>query len=408
MDAQTTVDTHALVYAKERSLFALSVLIGSIAWIALVVGTLGIALVYALFGLLAFLLAHSALISHLRGSGVRITAEQFPDLHARLLHCCRTLGIDTPPEAYLLQAGGSFNAFATRFLGRNFVVLFSDVVDALEDDPDAINFYFGHELGHLHRKHLQWAPLLWPAGMLPLLGAAYSRSREYTCDGYGAACCGSPQSVAHGIAALAAGHRRWRVLNVDAFQRQALDSGGFWMSFNELIADYPWLSKRMARRLTHDYRPPSRHGLAWMLAAVVPRLGGGGAGGMLVTLFAVGILAAVAVPAYQDYTVRARVTEGLRQADSVKTAVAQHYAEHQSACASNDECALPAPETLGNDVVESIAVGDDASVTVTYGLPAIASRTVVFEPSLDASGTLTWRCTGGTLEAKYRPSACRE
>jgi hypothetical protein len=58
------------------------------------------------------------------------------------------------PEAYLLQMGGMLNAFATRFLGRDFLVLYSDVVDGLADNPDALNFYIGHEIGHIKRKHL--------------------------------------------------------------------------------------------------------------------------------------------------------------------------------------------------------------------------------------------------------------
>ena len=61
------------------------------------------------------------------------------------------------------------------------------------------------------------------------------------------------------VTALAAGHRRWRTLNVEAYRHQAVESGGFWMSFHELVADYPWLSKRMARVTVPDYRPPSRH-----------------------------------------------------------------------------------------------------------------------------------------------------
>ena len=81
------------------------------------------------------------------------------------------------------------NAFATRFFGRNFVVLLSDVVDAMEAQPDGINFYIGHEIGHLKRQHLRWSALLAPASFVPLLGAAYARAREYTCDRHGFHAC---------------------------------------------------------------------------------------------------------------------------------------------------------------------------------------------------------------------------
>src|SRR5690606_41514513 len=111
------------------------------------------------------------------------------------------------PSFTLFPCTTLFRSFATRFLGRDFVVLFSSVVDAMEDNPDAINFYMGHELCHIQRRHLTRGPFLWPASILPLLGAAYSRAREYTCDQYGRACCDDPQSALQGLTLLAAGER---------------------------------------------------------------------------------------------------------------------------------------------------------------------------------------------------------
>ena len=105
-----------------------------------------------------------------------------------------------------MQGGGVLNAFATRFLGRNYVVLLSDIVDAMEEHPDGVSFYFGHELGHIRRHHLTGnllrAPVLW----LPLIGAAYSRAKESTCDRHGRACCASPE--VGGPGAGGAGGRR--------------------------------------------------------------------------------------------------------------------------------------------------------------------------------------------------------
>lgn len=408
MDVQVTADPIALVYNNERKLFILSAVIGILAWALIIVGTVGIALVYVLLGFLIFLFAHSALISYLRGTGVQITAEQFPDLHARIIFCCQKLGVHVPPDAYLIHADGAFNAFATRFLGRNFIVLFSNVVDALEEESEAINFYIGHELGHIHRKHLQWAPVLWPAGLLPLLGAAYSRAREYTCDSYGAACCANRESVARGIAALAAGDRRWRTLNVKAYQNQARESGHFWMSFHELTGDYPWLTKRMSRIMTPGYRPPGRNIFAWLLASFIPRLGSGGGASLLVTVAIVGILAAVAIPAYQDYTIRAKVTEGLSLGSAAKVAVSEYYAANKSACESNEACSLASANDLSSNTVRRVEVGQNSAVTIEFTVKQIDAQTIVLEPHLNDAGELQWTCTGGSLDAKYRPSSCRK
>jgi hypothetical protein len=195
------------------------------------------------------------------------------------------------------------------------VVLYSDVVDALEQRPDAINFYIGHELGHIARSHLVWAPLLWPAGLLPLLGAAYSRAREYTCDRHGLRCTKSWGDAVLGMAALAAGEKRWKTINLKQYLEQAKATSGFWMSFHELTGDYPWLVKRIAavkslaqgEKVSH----PGRNPLAWLLALFVPRIGiAGGAGSILIVVAIVGILAAIAIPAYQEYMARAQMSGG--------------------------------------------------------------------------------------------------
>ena len=182
-----------LVYPRERTLGTVTLVLGVHRLAAVIVGTVGIALVYLLIGFLFYLFAQSALIAWLRGNGVLLSAQQLPDLRERFDACCARLGLDADkPEAYLLQGGGVLNAFATRFLGRHYVVVLSDIVDAVQAHPDGINFYFGHELGHVRMKHLTgWllrAPVLW----LPLLGAAYSRAKESTCDRHGAPAASRP------------------------------------------------------------------------------------------------------------------------------------------------------------------------------------------------------------------------
>ncbi len=263
-----------LIYKNEKVLFRIAAIISACFWIALTVGTFGIVLIYLLFGYLFFLFAHSAFISHLKGSGVRISADQFPDLYDKLTKSCSKVGLKEIPEAYLLRTD-YFNALATKFLGRHFVVLFTDVVDALADQPGAIDFYIGHELGHIHRKHLTWSAFIMPASVLPLLGAAHRRAEEYTCDRYGVACCQSEEDIKAAIAAIAAGDTRWKSINVDAYLRQIEYTSGFWMSFNELTSDYPWLTKRMATSLAfnkgEEIQHPKRHTLAWVISFFIPR-----------------------------------------------------------------------------------------------------------------------------------------
>ena len=289
------------LYGNESTLFSLMAIISILTWVVLTIVTVGLVwlLLLLLYGV--GLAAFSYFISHVRGNGVRVTADQFPDLHARFTACCTIVELAPPPQFYLLTGNGVLNAFATRFLRRNYVVLYSDIVDALDDDPAALNFYIGHELGHIVQRHLihHWW-LIW-ARWLPLLATAYSRAREYSCDQYGLLCTDNQRSAIHAMAVLAAGRRRWKDLNVAAYIAQREQSGGFWMALNELTAPYPWLCKRVARvALGQQATAPRRHPLAWALAALVPNTGFGLIGGLLLYVYALMVVLPFAMGRHQS------------------------------------------------------------------------------------------------------------
>jgi Zn-dependent protease with chaperone function len=272
-----TKAVNVLPYRNEDPLFWISVYLAATLWIFLVIFTFGMIIPIMLFiGLLGWF-GHSLLITWIKGNAVKITPEQFPDLHALYLQTCARLGIHKRPELYLAQADGMLNAIATRFMRRDYVVLLSGVVDALEDRPQAIKFYMGHELAHIKRKHLSRHWWLWPAMIYPLLAPAYSRAKEYTCDRYGFASCDNLDDAKRALAVLAAGPERWKTINIAAFESQAQETGGFWMAVNELTADYPWLCKRMMVLENRNAVFPRRNFFAWMIALLSPRMGYGGA-----------------------------------------------------------------------------------------------------------------------------------
>lgn len=397
----------SLVYRNEPPLFAIALILSLLAWLLVLVGTLGIALVYAGFAFIAYLFIQSAAISYLRGNATQISAGQFPDLHLRVGECAAKLGVSPAPDAYLLHGNGVFNAFATRFLGRNFIVLMSDVVDALEAEPESINFYIGHELGHIRRSHLLWGPLLFPASILPLLGAAYSRAREYTCDLHGLACCTSAAIASRGLAALAAGGRRWKSLDAGRYVGQIESSAGFWMSFHELIASYPWLAKRMARVLGEEQaaRIPRRSFFAYVLALFVPRFGtAGGAASGLIVIAMIGILAAVALPAYRDYTVRAQVQDALGDADRAGAAVAEFY--------NRTGLVPPSLETVGfaaaSPTVRGVTITQQGILRIELAASPLEGRAFLLVPALDQEKKIAWKCAPGDVEPRYLPARCRQ
>lgn len=401
-----------LVYKNEKTLFGIMLVLSVLLWIVLVVGTVGLALVYGLFFFLIYCFAQSALISHIKGTGVQITEQQFPDLHRQISACCDKLGQHQQPDAYLMQMGGAFNAFATRFFGRDFLVLYSDVVDALADNPDALNFYIGHEIGHIKRKHLKWSTVLLPASMLPLIGAAYSRAREYTCDRHGLAACDSPLNAEFGMAALAAGGKRWRTMSKTSYISQTQHTDRFWMSFHELVGDYPWLVKRMGavRSLAQGQEPsqPRRHPMAVLLALFVPRFGMGGGSGLIVTVAMIGVLAAVAIPAYQDYTQKAQVFAAYSSGRAAAHAVETYYFTNEKVPATLEAAGVSA-QPADNGAVQLIQLNPvSAQIKVLTRIVSVHGQgTITFTPSLDSDKRMAWKCSAEDIRPQVLPPDCR-
>jgi len=400
-----------LVYPNERPLFRLLLGFSCLFWLGLVVGTFGIALLYAPLFFVGYLFAQSGFISMLRGQGVRVSRSQLPDLQERLERCCRRLEIDEVPDAYVLNAHGLLNALATRFLRRHYVVLFSDVVDALADRPDALDFYIGHELGHIKRGHLAWGWFLAPAGVLPVLGAAYSRAREYSCDLHGLVCCDDPRDAAVGLAVLAAGERSLEQLDLQGYASQSEETGGFWMSYHELTADYPWLTKRMRRLIAHaSGQPatfPSRHPLAFGLALLVPRVGlpgtGGGMAGLLAMVAIVGVLAAVAIPNFVRFQARAKLAEVQQTRATLQEAATRYIEATDHMPGGLEDLGLPAD--LSGDTVAGVEVaGDHFVIHLSDAVEALSGEQVVLTPYVE-EGRLVWDCQS-TLAEELAAEAC--
>jgi Zn-dependent protease with chaperone function/Tfp pilus assembly major pilin PilA len=400
-----------LVFKNEKPLFVLSMVIGTLVWLALVVGTFGIALIYVLLFLIIYLFAHSGFIAYLRGNTLELSESQFPDLYRQYLEACERLEIKEIPTAYLMMSDGVLNALATRFLRRHYVVLFSSVVEALRSRPDALRFYFGHELAHIKRGHLDLQWLKMPASVLPLLGAAYRRAQEYTCDLHGLAASNSREDALAALAVLGTGGEKLSAMNVHRFIDQQRYSSGFWMSYHELTNDYPWLSKRLAHIAAvsgagdgqvAQYKAPARSFLAGVFAAFTPRFGVGGGASVLVLVAIIGVLAAIAIPAYQDYTLRAQVAAAMPLISQVEGAGAEYVNEHKVYPESPTDVGLP--ETMETGPVSHIQVIDEGfELTLRSTHQLLNEKTIVVGAYQNDDGSIQWHCVDGTLDQKYRP-----
>ena len=287
---------------RERTLRGIGYGISALAWLAMVVTIIGA--IYGALIALVVLMAHALFLAHVRGNGVRIGPNQLPHLWNKVVAASQRMGLREPPTTYLMQSGGILNAFATKLLGRRFVILHSELVDACDGGsavlgPSEIDFVIAHEVAHLAAGHLSW--LLLPVRIIPLFGPAYSRACEYTCDRAGHAFCGDLEISSRALAILAAGRRAGRTLNLDVFVEQRLETGGFWMAVYELNSTHPYLSKRIAalRETSVPGTAPAigRNVAAYPLAPMFGFATGGAASTMIILC----VFAAAAVPSFKKY-----------------------------------------------------------------------------------------------------------
>ena len=240
-----------LVHPKEKIYFAICVVFSIAIYYVLVrivfsgVEASGVVLFYTIAIIVGYFIFHGVMLGQIRGNGIRVSVRQFPELMAMANQHAARLGMDETPDVFVLQSGGMLNAFATRFLGRNFVVLFSDVLAlATQKGEKAVSFVLGHELGHVRRKHMTRRALVYPAMIFPFLGGAYSRACEYTCDQVGNAL--EPEGGVDGLLVLAAGRDLYTQVNSAEYSNQRETETGFFVRFAEILSTHPNLTKRVA------------------------------------------------------------------------------------------------------------------------------------------------------------------
>jgi type IV pilus assembly protein PilA len=124
---------------------------------------------------------------------------------------------------------------------------------------------------------------------------------------------------------------------------------------------------------------------------------------LMIVVAIMGVLAAIAIPVYQNYTIRTRVSEGLTLASAAQLAVNEYTLTNNQLPAVPADTQYTPPAATPN--VSSIVMGNLGVITINYTANA-GNGSIILIPTLQV-GDLLWDCTGGTLPDKYRPSACR-
>jgi len=129
---------------------------------------------------------------------------------------------------------------------------------------------------------------------------------------------------------------------------------------------------------------------------------------LMIVVAIIGILAAIAIPAYQDYTIRAQVSEGLNLGGGAKTAVSEYFQDRGAWPTDNNEAGLSVAADIEGKYVTGVSVSG-AVVTVTYGnsAHAVISGDTLLLTATDNTGSIGWACSSSDLQDKHMPAACR-
>jgi len=130
---------------------------------------------------------------------------------------------------------------------------------------------------------------------------------------------------------------------------------------------------------------------------------------LMIVIAIIGILAAIAIPAYQDYIVRSKVSEGLNMAGAAKLAVAETYDSTGVFPITNDEAGLPVAGSITGSYVTSITVTSrlvDILYNSSVGGNPSANTEHMYLTATPSQGSMQWVCTG-SMANKYKPANCR-
>lgn len=154
---------------------------------------------------------------------------------------------------------------------------------------------------------------------------------------------------------------------------------------------------------------------------------------LMIAVAIIGILTAVALPAYRDYTIRAQVSEALSLSSVLKGDVAEYFNEKGTfpgtllvtKCGSATTCAGGTPTDHKGNYITQIDVGTGGAISITFGNKAnsdkLAAKLLTIRPGVDAAGNVTWICgkaaaptnvtasrtDATTVDAAYLPTSCK-
>jgi len=249
------VSVESIRYPGERAAFIVLFLAATVTVVGILAFTIaqpaggGVLLFYILLFFGISWLAKVLALAGIRGNGIRVSSNQYPELYAYVVRFAGTLGLTRTPEVYVVQQT-LMNAFATKAIGRRYVVLYSHLVDAaLESgDHDEVAMIIGHELAHHAAGHVRWSVFLRFGFWIPFLYLYWSRRAEYTCDRAGLLLVNKLKPSLQGMVKLAVGRKLAASTNMSALRQQRETvSREFGPTLVEILSTHPLTIKRLTQ-----------------------------------------------------------------------------------------------------------------------------------------------------------------
>lgn len=131
---------------------------------------------------------------------------------------------------------------------------------------------------------------------------------------------------------------------------------------------------------------------------------------LMIVVAIIAILAAIALPAYQDYTVRAEVSEAMVLTATAKLGVIEYYSSTGNLPDTNGQAGLEAPATIIGKYVSGVTV-TAGTISVMMGNQAstkVAGSSLQLVPDIAAGGNIVWKCGSTSIQPKYLPATCRD
>lgn len=129
---------------------------------------------------------------------------------------------------------------------------------------------------------------------------------------------------------------------------------------------------------------------------------------IMIVIAIVGILSMIAIPAYKDFTIRSKVSEGLSLAAGAKNSVTEYYQTQGSWPMNNSSAGMPTPDSIKGKFVQSVNVqGNKIIVTFAQNAGEGLSGRDLIMTAIDHSGSISWNCQAEQIENKFLPPTCR-